>query len=264
MFSTLDLDIRPGSGIGMFELGPWSFSCQPAASPDLGVPLGSSLWTVISTLRALQHLFPQVEVKFDLENASTTPVILHLRPYFDLLFSAYHQRLHTICLRKPKDPHPPVSLRYKDSIICCGEEPLVKIKISRTFGPTYPGDELRYPGVWFSFDDDAISEGLKGSSTHAIADNRSKEVKRIIVTQKDAQDAGRDPLDEVALCPVMYGDISRAIVKVGVHHVCMSLSFYPAFTGQQWCCASFLWPFWSLCLVSSRPLGRNNCTGSQY
>ncbi|KAF8556960.1 UPF0183-domain-containing protein [Imleria badia] len=195
MFSTLDLDIRPGSGIGMFELG-------------------SSLWSVISTLRTLQHLFPQVEVKFDLENASTTPVILHLRPYFDLLFSAYHQRLHTICLRKPRDPHPQIALRYKDSIICHGEEPLVKIKISRTFGPTYPGDELRYPGVWFSFDDDSISEGLKGSSSHAIADNRSKEVKRIIVTQKDAQDVGRDPLDEVNLCPVMYGDISRAIVKV--------------------------------------------------
>ncbi|KAG8218590.1 hypothetical protein J3R82DRAFT_4231 [Butyriboletus roseoflavus] len=195
MFSTLDLDIRPGSGIGMFELG-------------------SPLWSVISTLRSLQHLFPQVEVKFDPENASTTPVILHLRPYFDLLFSSYHQRLHTICLRKPRDPHPSIALRYKDSVICSGDEPLVKIQISRIFGPTYPGDELRYPGVWFSFDDDTISEGLKGSSSHAIADNRSKEVKRIIVTQKDAHDGGRDPLDEVTLCPVMYGDISRAIVKV--------------------------------------------------
>lgn len=180
------------------------------------VYLGSSLWSVISTLRTLQHLFPQVEVKFDPENASTTPVILHLRPYFDLLFSAYHQRLHTICLRKPRDSHPPIALRYKDSVICSGGEPLIKIQISRTFGPTYPGDELRYPGVWFSFDDDTIGEGLKGSSSHAIADNRSKEVKRIIVTQKDAQDGDRDPLDEVTLCPVMYGDISRAVVKVGI------------------------------------------------
>lgn len=206
----------------MFELGVGAFFATMQF--HLMVPLGSSLWSVISTLRTLQHLFPQVEVKFDLENASTTPVILHLRPYFDLLFSAYHQRLHTICLRKPRDPHPPMALRYKDSIICRGDEPLVKIKISRTFGPTYPGDELRYPGVWFSFDDDTISEGLKGSSSHAITDNRSKEVKRIIVTQKDAQDVGRDPLDEVNLCPVMYGDISRAIVKVGLHLVCMFLS----------------------------------------
>lgn len=115
-------------------------------------------------------------------------------------------------------------------VICSGEEPLVKIQISRIFGPTYPGDELRYPGVWFSFDDDAISEGLKGSSSHAIADNRSKEVKRIIVTQKDAQDGGRDPLDEVTLCPVMYGDISRAIVKVGVNPSTGPFPFYPAFT----------------------------------
>lgn len=130
-----------------------------------------------------------------------------------------------ICLRKLRDPHPPISLRYKDTIICRGEEPLAKITISRTFGPTYPGDELRYPGVWFSFDDDAIGEGLRGSSPHATTDNRTKEVKRIIVTQKDAQDGGSDPLDEVALCPVMHGDISRAIVKVGVHHVCMFLSF---------------------------------------
>lgn len=107
---------------------------------------------------------------------------------------------------------------------------MVKIQISRIFGPTYPGDELRYPGVWFSFDDDAINDGLKGSSSHAIADNRSKEVKRIIVTQKDVQDGGRDPLDEVTLCPVMYGDISRAIVKVEVNHVCMSFPFYHAFT----------------------------------
>ncbi|KIJ70052.1 hypothetical protein HYDPIDRAFT_77123 [Hydnomerulius pinastri MD-312] len=196
MFSTLDLDIRPGSGIMMFELG-------------------SSLWSVITMLRGLQHLFPQVEVKFDPENASTTPVILHLRPHFDLLFSAYHQRLHTICLRKFRDPHPPITLRYKDSVICSGEEPLVKVQISRTFGPTYPGDELRYPGVWFSFDDDAIGEGLKGSSPHSNSDNRSKEVKRIIVTQKEAQDGERDALDEVALCPVMYGDISRAVVKIG-------------------------------------------------
>ena len=217
MFSALDLDIRPGSGIGMFELGSLScFTKSTVYSPDI-TPPGSSLWSVISALRTLQHLFPQVEVKFDPENASTTPVILHLRPYFDLLFSAYHQRLHMICLRKPRESHPPLTLRYKDSVICSGGEPLVKVKISRTFGPTYPGDELRYPGVWFSFDDDATSDSLKGSSSHAIADNRSKEVKRVIITQKDTQGGERDPLDEVTLCPIMYGDISRAVVKVGTH-----------------------------------------------
>src|SRR5947209_172394 len=127
-------------------------------------------------LRGLQHLFPQVEVKFDPESSSTTPVILHLRPHFDLLFSGYHQRLHTICLRKLKDLHPPMVLRYKDEIICSGEEPLVKVKITRTFGPTYPGDELRYPGVWFSFEDDASKESSKGGPSYHATDHRSKEV----------------------------------------------------------------------------------------
>ncbi|KAH7887660.1 hypothetical protein F5I97DRAFT_1935744 [Phlebopus sp. FC_14] len=195
MFSTLDLDIRPGSGIGMFELG-------------------SSLWSVVDVLRGLQHLFPQVEVKFDPENSSTTPVILHLRPHFDLLFSAYHQRLHTICLRRLKDSHPLITLRYKDFVICSGEQHLIKVQISRTFGPTYPGDELRYPGVWFSFDDDAINEGPKGSALHVALDHRSKEVKRILVTQKEMHDGQRDALDEVTLCPIMFGDIARAVVKI--------------------------------------------------
>ncbi|KAG6336846.1 hypothetical protein ID866_2242 [Astraeus odoratus] len=190
MFSTLDLDIRPGSGIG------------------------ASLWSVISMLRGLQHFFPQVEVKFDTENASTTPVILHLRPHFDLLFSGHHQRLHTICLRKLKDLHPPIMLRYKDTVICSRDESLVKVKITRTFGPTYPGDELRYPGVWFSFEDDAINESLKGNAPHSALDGRSKEVKRVIVTQKETQSGERDALDEVNVCPVMFGDISRAVIKI--------------------------------------------------
>lgn len=204
MFSALDLDIRPGSGIGMFELG-------------------SSLWSVITMLRGLQHLFPQVEVKFDPESSSTTPVILHLRPHFDLLFSGYHQRLHTICLRKLKDLHPPMILRYKDEIICSGEEPLVKVKITRTFGPTYPGDELRYPGVWFSFEDDASKESSKGGPSYHATDHRSKEVKRIIVTQKEMPIGERDALDEVVPCAVMYEDVSRAVIKI---HRGVDLHFY--------------------------------------
>ncbi|KAI6034351.1 hypothetical protein BKA83DRAFT_26282 [Pisolithus microcarpus] len=203
MLSTLEVDLRPGSGIGMFELG-------------------SSLWFVMAMLRNLQHLFPQVEVKFDAENASTTPVILHLRPHFDLLFSGYHQRLHTICLRKITDLHPPIILRYKDS---CGDS-LVKVQITRAFGPTYPGDELRYPGVWFSFEDDAINEGLKGGIPNTGPDQRSKEVKRIIVTQKDTQSGEHDALDEVIPCPVMFADISQAIIKI--HHGIVLHFFAPS------------------------------------
>ncbi|KAE9384908.1 hypothetical protein BT96DRAFT_788141, partial [Gymnopus androsaceus JB14] len=58
MFSTLDVDIRPGSGLGVFELG---------ASP----------WTIIDILRQMQHMFPQVDIKYDPDVSSTTPIILH-------------------------------------------------------------------------------------------------------------------------------------------------------------------------------------------
>ncbi|KAI6134941.1 hypothetical protein EV401DRAFT_867718 [Pisolithus croceorrhizus] len=207
MLSTLEVDLRPGSGIGMFELG-------------------SSLWFVMTMLRGLQHLFPQVEVKFDAENASTTPVILHLRPHFDLLFSGYHQRLHTICLRKITDLHPPIILRYKDSVICSGGDPLVRVQITRAFGPTYPGDELRYPGVWFSFEDDTINESLKGGIPNTGPDQRSKEVRRIIVTQKETQSGEHDALDEVIPCPVMFAEISRAIIKI--HHGIVLHFFAPS------------------------------------
>ncbi|KAG0709729.1 hypothetical protein DFH29DRAFT_993121 [Suillus ampliporus] len=193
MFATLDLDIRPGSGIGMFELG-------------------TSLWAVIDMLRGLQHLFPQVEVKFDPDNSATTPVILHLRPHLDLLFSGYHQRLHTICVRKLREPHPPVMLRYKDTVVSSSAEPLVRVHVSRTFGPTYPGDELKYPGIWFSFDDDGVNEGFKGGITHL--EQRTQEVKRIFVGQKSVDGDERDALDEVLPCPIMRGDISSAVIKV--------------------------------------------------
>ncbi|KAH7914210.1 hypothetical protein BJ138DRAFT_1000739 [Hygrophoropsis aurantiaca] len=204
MFSSLDVDIRPGDGIGMFEIG-------------------SSLWSVIDLLRSLQHLFPQVEVKFDPDTSSTTPIILHLRPHFDLLFSGYHQRLHTICLRKLRDPHPPVTLRYKDTAISSTEEHLVRVRVNRTFGPTYPGDELKYPGVWFSFEDDVISEGFKGGVSHP--EDRAQEVKRVFVTQNDGDNEQHDALDEVAVCPIMHGDVARAVIKV---HDGILLHFYPS------------------------------------
>ncbi|EGO01868.1 hypothetical protein SERLA73DRAFT_177420 [Serpula lacrymans var. lacrymans S7.3] len=193
MLSTLDVDIRPGAGIGMFEIG-------------------SSLWSVIDMLRGLQHIFPQVDVKYDPDSSATTPVILHLRPHFDLLFSGYHQRLHTICLKKLRDPYPPVSLRYKDTLLSSAEDTLVKVLVSRTFGPTYPGDDLRYPGLWFSFEEDAIGEGFKGASPHP--DDRKQEVRRIFVSQKSHDGEERDALDEVTECSIMDGDVVRAVVKV--------------------------------------------------
>ncbi|KAF8897631.1 hypothetical protein BD779DRAFT_1465771 [Infundibulicybe gibba] len=201
MFSTLDVDLRPGSGVGMFEIG-------------------SSLWAVLDLLRRLQHIFPQVDVKYDPDTSISTPIILHIRPHLDLLFSGKNQRLHTICLRKLRDQHPPLLLRYKDTVLSSTEEVLRRISISRTFGPTYPGDDLRYPGLWFSFDEDGIVENMKAGH----AEDRTQEVKRVFISQKGNDGKNRDALDEVIECPIMNGDIARAILKV---HDGIILYFYP-------------------------------------
>lgn len=171
---------------------------------------GTSLWSVLDMLRRLQHLFPQVDIKYDPDSSSNTPVILHVRPHLDLLFSGKHQRLRTICLRKLRDPNPPVILRYKDTILSSTEEVLRRVGVSRTFGPTYPGEDLRYPGLWFSFEEDGMGEGLKRTQS----EDRMQEVKRVIVSQKEADIEGEDALSEVLECPAMDGDISLAAVKV--------------------------------------------------
>jgi hypothetical protein len=172
---------------------------------------------VIELLRGLQHLFPQIDIKYDPDTAAMTPIIVHLRPHVDLLFSGYHQRLHTICLRKLRDPNPPVTLRYKDTVLSSAEEVLIRVGVSRTFGPTYPGDDLRYPGVSFSFEEDVMSDGLKSGAKHS--EDRMQEVKRVIVCQKGVDGQERDVLDEVAECPVMFGDVARAVVKVSRDNV---------------------------------------------
>ncbi|OBZ70459.1 hypothetical protein A0H81_09967 [Grifola frondosa] len=203
MFSSLEVDIRPGSGLGMFEIG-------------------MSLWNVLDLIRQMQQAFPQVDVKYD-PDSPTTPVILHIRPHLDLLFSGYHQRLHTICLRRLRDLNPPVTLTYKNTVLSSNEEVLRRVGVSRTFGPTYPGDDLRYPGVSFSFDEDGRGEGLKGPQTHP--EDRVQEVKKVIISQKTADGEVRDALDEVVECPVMTGDVQRAIIKV---HDGVTLHFYPS------------------------------------
>lgn len=163
---------------------------------------------MLDKLRNLPHLYPQVDIKFDPDTSSITPIILHLRPHIDLLFSGYHQRLHTICLRKLRDPNPPVTLRYKETVLSSPDEPLVRLGVNRSFGPTYPGEDLRYPGVSFGFDE----QSLKNAATHP--EDRTQEVKRITVSQKGEDSQERDALEEVSECPVMYGDVARAIVKV--------------------------------------------------
>ncbi|EIW62010.1 UPF0183-domain-containing protein [Trametes versicolor FP-101664 SS1] len=202
MFSTLELDVRPGSGLGMFEIG-------------------TSLWNVLDTLRSLQHFFPQVDVKYD-PDSPTTPIILHLRPHLDLLFSGHHQRLHTISIKKLRDPNPPLTLTYKTSILSSSEDALKRVGVSRMFGPTYPGDDLRYPGVSFSFEEESRGAAPKSPT---ISDDRHQEVKRIIIAQKNLDGEPRDALDEVRECPAMAGDLSRAVVKI---HEGVTLQFYPS------------------------------------
>lgn len=174
--------------------------------------LGQSLWTIIEMLRGLQHLFPQVDIKYDPDSSTATPIIIHLRPHIDLLFSGHHQRLHTISLQKLRDPNPPVTLKYKDTVLSSNDEVLIRIGVSRKFGPTYQGDDLRYPGVTFSFEDDTIGDSLKAVVKHS--EDRSQEVKKVIINQKRADGEDRDALDEVTECPTMYGEIARAVVKV--------------------------------------------------
>jgi hypothetical protein len=222
--------------------------------------IGSSLWTILDQIRGLQHFFPQVDIKYDTESPVTTPIILHLRPHLDLLFSGYHQRLHLISVRRLRDHHPPITLRYqqagKDVVLSGPNEILKKLGVSRTFGPTYPGDDLKYPGVWFSFEED----GQPGSSTARFeagrnneknrqADDKMNEVKKVVVCQKAGENEERDALDEVTESEVMDGDISRAIVKArfilfacvydsvliahGQVHDGVTLYFYPSSTNPM-------------------------------
>ncbi|THH07075.1 hypothetical protein EW146_g9426 [Bondarzewia mesenterica] len=205
MFSALDVNIRPGDGLGIFNLG-------------------SSLWTVLDIMRTQQHTFPHVDVKYD-PDSSTTPIILHIRPHLDLLFSGRHQRLHTICVRRLRDPHPPLTLRYKNAVLSSTDKELRRVSVSRAFGPTYPGNDLRYPGVWFSFDEEGLGEGFKAVANPP--EDRMQEVKRVLICQTGVDGTEQDALNEVDVCSIMHGELAEAIVKV---HDGVVLCFYPTST----------------------------------
>lgn len=95
--------------------------------------------------------------------------------------------------------------------------------VKRAFGPTYPGDDLRYPGVWFSFEEDGRNEGLRSNSPQP--DDRMQEVKRVIISQKSESDETNDALSEVRECSAMDGELSKVLVKVNDGIV---LHFYPS------------------------------------
>ncbi|KAF9057655.1 hypothetical protein BJ165DRAFT_1422230 [Panaeolus papilionaceus] len=201
MYSALDVDLKPGNGFDIFEIG-------------------TSLWTLLDTLRRNPAKYPQIEVKYDPDTTATTPIIVHVKPHLDLLFTGKHQRLHTICIRRLRDPNPPVTVRYQDTVMSSPKDVLRRVGVSKVFGPTYPGDELRYPGLWFSFEEDGLTEGMKSPQ----AGDRTQEVKRILISQIEPEGKIRDALDEVMECSPMVGDITRAVAKV---HEGVTLYFYP-------------------------------------
>ncbi|KAI0347234.1 UPF0183-domain-containing protein [Trametopsis cervina] len=181
-----------------------------------------SLWTILDLLRREAHLFPEVDVKYDPDSA-TTPVILHLRPHLDLLFSGQQQRLHTICLKKLQDPHPPVTLSYRGKALSAPQELLQRVGVSKAFGPTYPGEDLIYPGVWFSFKEDGQPEQVKSPSPHS--EDKAQEVKRVIVSQHSETNDQEDVLSEVQECEAMDSELQGAVIKV---HEGVDLFFFGA------------------------------------
>ena len=192
---SLEYDLVPGHSLGPFVLG-------------------SSLWKTLEYLRESKVSYPQVNVKYDTDNRVTSPVILHVVPYLDLLFTGTYQRLHTISIRRlrPSGLGMPLTLRYKNTILAAPDEPLRKSGVTRVFGPTYPGDVMRYPGVWFGFQEDGedINKGIKVGQ----GDDRTSEVRKVVIRQKALEGEARDVLDEVYECPVMSGELSRVVVKV--------------------------------------------------
>ncbi|THH11714.1 hypothetical protein EW145_g472 [Phellinidium pouzarii] len=184
----------------------------------------TSLWNVIDILRHNTTLFPRVDIKFDAAaDSALSPILLHINPHLDLLFTAHHQRLRTISLRRLADPNPPITLTYKDVVL---------LSASST-RPTYPGEGLQYPGVSFLFDEDGTSglglsgaEALKSASNvgSSVREDRYREVKRVVVSQTSLDGAETDALDEVSECDTMEGSIQNAVLKV---HDGVILYFYP-------------------------------------
>ncbi|KZV77194.1 UPF0183-domain-containing protein [Peniophora sp. CONT] len=201
MFSDLELDLRPGTGAGAFSIG-------------------QSLWNVLDYLRQRSQLFNQVDVKYD-PDATASPVVVHVRPHLDLLFSPAHQRLHTIAIRQLQDS-PPLTIGYKGAVLSAPGAEFRRKDASIAFGPTYEGDDLRYPGVRFCFAGDNATSPTAPSGQG----DREQRVQRILVTQADADpNAGpRDPLSEVLPCTAMDGELAEAVVRV---HDGVTMRFWP-------------------------------------
>ncbi|KAG8887318.1 hypothetical protein FRB98_000246 [Tulasnella sp. 332] len=220
----LELDLRPGHGLGAFELG-------------------ASLWTTLEFLQQYTQktIHPQVDIKYDTTSPANSPVLLHIKPHLDLVFSPSSQRLTLISLHRLRAPGTSLIVKYKEKVISSNSTTTGDGKgsvfrrggVNQVFGPTYVGELMRYPGVWFGFDEDGIGNG--GGMTHAMGhskDDRNQEVRRIVVTQRagNGEEGVQelDALDEPLECSEMYGDLKRAVVGVDSRTLTpfISLTFY--------------------------------------
>jgi len=107
-----------------------------------------------------------------------------------------------------RDPNPPLTLRYKGNILSSPDKELRRVNVNLAFGPTYPGEDLRYPGVRFCFDDEGLRDKAKQQ------EDRSQEVIRLLITQTDPSGGEIDALSEVPVSPIIYGELAEAIAKV--------------------------------------------------
>lgn len=226
----LDLELRPGVGLGNFELGTL-ISLLSYLLILKYLCIGASLWAILDLLREDTARFPHVDVKFDQQQPAISPIILHIRPHVDLLFSPRGQRLHTISVRRLRQPPNSVvptilTIRYalheagEMAVLSSPSVVLRRSNVNKVFGPTYPGEVLSFPGVWFAFDEEAAAPFSSSRSrtsspplpVAALGPDRNAEVKRIVVCQrsKDATNGSR----EVLVCPSMERELKCVTAEV--------------------------------------------------
>ncbi|GJJ07403.1 hypothetical protein Clacol_001605 [Clathrus columnatus] len=193
---SIEYEVFPGQSLGPFFLG-------------------ISLWKVLEYLRENKVSYPHVKVTYDIDNPTVSPVVIRVLPCLDLLFSGYHQRLRSISLRQIRSTNnigmPALVLLYKNVVLAAPDHILDKARVINTFGPTYPGDIVRYPGVTFSCLDDGgeVEKRQRQKNT----DSASLEIQKIVIQQIDELDIDEN-VDTVMEYPIAFGDVLRVIAEV--------------------------------------------------
>lgn len=96
--------------------------------------------------------------------------------------------------------------------------------MNKVFGPTYPGEVLNFPGVWFAFDEEASAPPLPSRTTSPPLSvggggqgqgvDRNAEVKRVVICQRGKDSTDPSGLGEVGECPSMEGELKSVSVYV--------------------------------------------------